>query len=569
MEKKRKRAPLLTTLLLAILLMVIPSSALSASKGMVTIPLTSPLYDYIEDLYVLEGLSAPQGAKPWTIHDFKQQIDRVTPTSAASQNLYDNIVEELETGTDDVAAEWNISLLPSVAAHTDNTNFDESDKWASQVLNDRLLRADFGLSVYDYFAGRIGISLGYRNAANSSYEGDRLIGSSNESRFHSTFSTNIPFVFSDGSIDADVSDSSFFAVGNEYISMTIGRGPLEMGNGLMGNMILGDTLPYHDYLSIAASNNSWFDYTMLASFFTHPMNYYQGFEHEIHGLQMLLVHRFEFRMFSDKLRLSVNESVMYQSEDNTIDFRVFNPLLIMHGYYIPANANSLLSIELEFAPIRSFQLYLSLGVDDLAMPGEPEVPEENSTLNMWGISGGFRASLPFHEGYFSFEGEVVYLSPFMYHKDSYGSAPYSLDFTGSIRLSNGDYLRRYLSFPFGSDSLAGMVKAGYQVPYSWALNTHFFAMLHGVTGVNSIAQKYDGTISEVPGWLATINPFDPDENGAISLTLNLGMDAEWYIIRNLKLETSLNYIHVFNFDNQPENNQSDLQWTFSLVYTLF
>ena len=139
-----------------------------------------------------------------------------------------------------------------------------------------------------------------------------------EDRFKETWATNIPYL-SGGDLELDVTDNSYLSAGFEYLSLTIGRGQLSMGNGTMGNLILGNTLPYHDYLNLSASNNTWFDFDMYVSFFTHPMNYtisedmtdYQ-FEDALNGIQMFIAHRFEFRMFSEKLRLSINEVIMYQ-----------------------------------------------------------------------------------------------------------------------------------------------------------------------------------------------------------------------------------------------------------------
>ena len=317
-KRKRMVLSMKKRFLLLLILAAILISALSASHDMEIIPLSSPVYEYMESLYVLEGKAAPQGAKPWTVADVKQQLDRITPTSVPAQNLYDILSEYTDKEDEkDVKVDVDMSLTPSIGLHINNTDFDESGKWRSKVLNDKLLHLNGSLYVYDYFAADMGLSLGFANSVSQD--------SSREPRFNNKISTNIPFL-SAGDIDVDVTDNSYISVGVPYISLSLGRGQLSLGNGKMGNLILGNNLPYHDYLSISASNNTWFDYTMLMSFFTHPQNYYQGHTSLIHGIQMFIAHRFEMRMFSDKLRISLNEATMYQSEDNTIDFRVFNPI---------------------------------------------------------------------------------------------------------------------------------------------------------------------------------------------------------------------------------------------------
>ena len=557
------------------LIMIIAFQMVFAStKGMNIIPLSSPVYEYVDLLYTLEGHAGAQGARPWTESDLRQQIDRITPTTSASMKIYEAIQEYLSEDTAETySVDWNLALTPSMATHLNAEYFNTSDDWNSKELNDKLIKANFGLYGSDYLAANFGLSLGFLNSANASglKENNTYIfnPSDNEDRFNSTLATNIPFV-SKGSIDLDITDNSFFSAGTPYISATIARGQLSWGNGTMGNLLLGNTLSYHDYIGIAASNNDWFDYNMIISFFTHPMNYYQGFTAEIHGIQMLIAHRFEFRMLSDKLRLTLNEAIMYHSPDNTIDFRTFSPLLILHGLYIPANANSLATAEIEYAPIRNLQLYLSFAVDDFAVGSEPKAPAYDATLNMWGIMGGVRSTIPYKEGVFSLNFETVYTSPFMYHKDSYGEEDnynYVLDYVGSIRLQNGKFERQYLSFPFGSDAFAVLGGLSYTVPYEWDAGLKLFFMMHGITNKNSVVEKYDGTQSFVPGGLATENPWT-GEKGEISYTYNIGVNGGYYFLSNLRLETSLDFIYVTNFENML-NNRFDIQWTLSLKYSIF
>ena len=93
-------------------------------------------------------------------------------------------------------------------------------------------------------------------------------------------------------------------------------------------------------------------------------------------------------------------------------------------------------------------------------------------------------------------------------------------------------------------------------------------MAHGVTNKNSVAEKYDGTQSYVPDWLATKNPWTGEE-GEISYTYNVGLNGGYYFLDNLRLESALDFIYVMNFENKANNNQFDVQWTLSLKYSIF
>ena len=568
----KRKAPALAIVL--ILSFIIPLQ-IFAANDMNIIPLSSPLYGYMDVLYTLEGHAAAQGARPWNESDFKQQLKRINPSSDAARTLYEKISSHLDDDeVDSVHTDWNMAFQPAFAYHTDSESFDSSSKWNSQVLNDKLLSLDFGFYVHDYLAAKFGASLGFTNSSNlskgkDSDGGDVFTGSSGESRFSEPYATNIPFV-STGGLEVDITDHSFVSAGNQYISVSLGRGQLSWGNGVMGNLILGNTLPYHDYISISASNDTWFDYTMLVTFYTHPQNYFHQRDTFFNGIQMFIGHRFEFRMFSDRLRLTLNEAVMYQSQDNAIDFRVFSPLLILHGLYIPANANSLASLELEFAPTKTLQMYVSFAIDDLAV-AEAKAPQNGATLNMWGLTGGIRIAKPIGKAFMNLNLEAVYTSPFMYHKDSFGGANYTQDFVGSVRHDSGTkYLRRYLSFPFGSDAFALQAKASYAVPFRYELGASVFAMLHGITDENSIARKYDGVITEVPGWLATSNPFNSEEGeGQLSFTFDFGLEAKYYFLDNLNICTGVDFIYVHNMDNIPGRDAFDIQLTIGLEYSIF
>ena len=211
---------------LSVVFVLLSSYWLFANKGMNIIPLSSPIYEYVDALYTLEGHAGAQGARPWTESDLKQQIDRITPSNEVSQNIYEEILSYLGDDSESIATtDWNLAIAPSMAAHS-NTRFDTSDKWISKVLNDKLIRANLGLYVEDYFAGNFGLSLGLRDSANASGSTNKtytFYASSNEDRFNSVFSTNVPFL-SAGSFDLDITDNSFISLGTPYVSISLGRG---------------------------------------------------------------------------------------------------------------------------------------------------------------------------------------------------------------------------------------------------------------------------------------------------------------------------------------------------------
>ena len=62
---------------LSALFFVLSLPVLSAMNDMNIIPFSSPIYEYMDSLYILEGHAATQGARPWTNADLKQQLTRI------------------------------------------------------------------------------------------------------------------------------------------------------------------------------------------------------------------------------------------------------------------------------------------------------------------------------------------------------------------------------------------------------------------------------------------------------------------------------------------------------------
>ena len=84
----------------------------------------------------------------------------------------------------------------------------------------------------------------------------------------------------------------------------------------------------------------------------------------LNGLRFFLGHRFEFTLIKGKLQIVLNDSLMYQSENNYLDLRLLNPLFFLHNGFMAGNSNSLASLEVEYSPVRYLSLYGQFALDD-------------------------------------------------------------------------------------------------------------------------------------------------------------------------------------------------------------
>ena len=554
--------------LLPIILALAALSTLSASMYMY--PMDHPVYEEMDALYLISGKTTAMGIRPWTDTDIERLLDGVDAESEAARSLKRHIEGYLEEG-EGFRVPVEFELTPGLAAHTNKDDFDEAEDWYSTpVQDDTLLDLGLGLLYDEYLAIYGDFSLGF-NLAEA--EDRRDSPETSDDRYSDAFSTNIPFI-SDGSISMNFPQRAYFALGNKALRLVVGRDRLSWGSGWMGNLMLGDTLPWHDYISLTFTGSKNFNYQMLFSFFSHSVDYTaESDRSEMQGLRFFNGHRFEWNWLDHELKFVVNESVMYQSENGTFDFRALNPFLILHNFYSAGNYNSLLTLELEWAPASGWLFYLQLAVDDLAV-GEKSAPEDGASADGYAAMLGVRNVTPFRDKYFYTGFELVYTSPYMYHRaaGTGESSDYDLYYVSSLRLyaSGLSIISRYLSFPFGSDALAGLVRFGYTDPGRFQAEANLMVLAHGIMSKDSSLAWYTGTetVVDTP---STENPFASGNygelgSGEVEYSLIAGGEGSVNITSWLSLKGALYLNCYWNKDNQASSLKTDLQFSAGLRF---
>ncbi len=548
------------------------------SSTLMMIDMDSNIYSDMEDLYILEGKASPMGAKPWSELDVQHLLDRIDPKTDMGKVLKERIESELSEKIDEARFEFSATIEPNIIYHT-NENLDKSDDiLLSNTLDRKLLNLGIGFSYSDNIALFMNASLS-SEIADIEYitldENTKRISNKYVTDvFSSQYASNIPFL--PGRLDSmNFPDRAYFVLGFDAFRLYAGKDRIEWGNGVMGNMLLGDTLPFHNMLSMSFTGSKWFNYQMLVDFFTPFENLYgeggAGDRGTMNGIRFLLAHRFEFSLFSGKLQLALIDSIMYASNDMYIDPQVLNPMAFLHNGYIAGHSNSFAAMEIEYAPVNNFSIYAQFGLDDWALPGEPQPPNDGATANAFGIMGGLRFRQPLAKGYLHGNMEIVYTSPFIYHRaNGNGTAGgYDFSFISSIRYrdqKNVSGIYRYLSFPFGSDAIASLLSVGYKKPGVFDVTGNMFVLAHGVIDKFSVTSWYgetnklgNGELTTAP---STINPFDKDESGEIEYTFALGAEVEYSPLSWLDLNFSAYLVSKANLHNKAYVNCYDLQLSF-------
>ncbi|MDR2418567.1 MAG: hypothetical protein LBD79_05890, partial [Treponema sp.] len=197
---------------------------------------------------------------------------------------------------------------------------------------------------------------------------------------------------------------------------------------------------------------------------------------QLEATKYLYMHYLQFRLFQC-LTLSFTEGMMVNAP---LELRYLNPLMIFHNLepwktYDDYNedlgngtsaeetgetrAGAFFGAKVEVQPWKYVRLYGLLGLSQLQLPIEHDLWEEDLTPDALAFQLGAEASLPAWNGYWRFGLEGVYTYPYMYLKFDKGWSYYK----ESTQIDNMT-LRQWTGTPFGPDSIAGTLWAGYEAP---------------------------------------------------------------------------------------------------------
>jgi hypothetical protein len=560
-------------------------------------PVDTDIIDAITFLYLGQGHAVPSASAPYSRAEYFKMLDKldVEHFSEEQRSVYDYAIRMLNENIyhedrDGVSYGWDFSINLENYLHS-NTDFNTRELWVRDYQDQKpFLAFSFqtwpGDLFYGYFEGEVA---NIRNLTGG-------FGSKN-------VFTNIPMVspnvFDDLSLNFPY--RSFVSVGGDFWSVQLGRDRMNWGNGVSGNLFLGDNVKYHNMLRAAVFGDK-FKYTFVSSFFPHPKQYVSdakdhnclkgaGQEALLDGIYMFMAHRLEWRSFGDRLNISLSEGIMYQSEENLIDLRVLALSGLYHNYYIRSNANSLLGLEVEFTPVKNLSLYAQAVVDEFALPGEPRPSATKSGFpQAMGFLGGVKyykvlpGSLAFKASF-----EAAKTDPFLYLRYGSGSnspevsspSEYGLSYVVAVRefgsQSNVLYNSSFLGYRYGCDAITFNLNAGLKSFGRWNVEANGFYMLHGTHDMFTAWAVEGGSNGVTPGISTptsqheTTNYNDPNaqsERNAVSRTVVLGLHGAYIFNRNFNAFAQLDYTNIRNQGNIRGQDANDFQLTIGASYIM-
>src|SRR5690554_4623390 len=255
--------------------------------------------------------------------------------------------------------------------------------------------------------------------------------------------------------------------------------------------MLNDNGPYNDFIKLSIANNA-IKYTFLAV----PLNelmtedpapgYSEGFLGEawyphrnpagswhtlFHGTKRrtYIAHRLDMEFFP-WWRFSVTEGVLFYAD--TLDLRMFNPLMFLHNLQNFGEVNNSVGVESEVTLSKNWSLNAQILADQIQTKGEQGTdPTAMIIPNAYALLLGARFIYPVHDWKFKGFVEGVYTSPFVYLRtgdqtanyyqgegdedEAYAESKtqYNLDFVNAVSMADGKSGVSWLGYPDGPDSI--------------------------------------------------------------------------------------------------------------------
>lgn len=471
--------------LLPVLLLLLSAALLFAANAQKVIPLESGVYEALDALYALEGKALVSTTRPWTVAETQKHLSKVSPDTAPE--LYAivqaAVSEEPAFSVDDLFG-MTFSFHASLTgyAHTDKAfvyPFDGRTNYLFKTENDNPSiqmnwEAWVGEHLYTFAWYK------YRN----NFDKEKF------SSYHFNFDiANLTPAGFTTDMDQREPSRAFIVAGGQSWSLLFGRNRLQMGTGNSGSLILDNTFPYHNVLQFSLFGQKY-KYSFIMSFLPHMKN-------EAEGLLYYMTHRFECRFLSDRLYAAVNESIMYKNDTGFFDIRYVNPVMFFHNYFISDLANSIVDLEISYAPAKGWNLYGQLVIDQFTSPMEMWDGDPSEPL-AFGAMAGAKYTKLLGSGVLTAGLEAVYTMPYLYLRATRIAEESTVQDPedpglGYIGLYRGS--RYFLGYRYGGDAVAADLKVTYEVPGDYSLGTEILFMVHGEKNAGSLFRTDDNSFA--------------------------------------------------------------------------
>lgn len=576
-------------LIVTIIVLTALTLSLFAANYQKTYLMSDEVWQKTNRLCIMNGALGPAPVSPTTGENILRALKRLNYNSLSGKDkkIYNEIIAELDSATNtaqfkgnDYAFRMNVdaALEGYIFNHTKSTYLNEffipyQDRPSmlgveGEVFVGNNLYLDFKYDLRDNYAGYVDDSglrttdSGYfYNFTNFSYflsprytGGWETVTSDEHNMFNST-----PLK----------AGASF---GNHLYNFFIGRNRQAFGNGQTGNLVLGDNLPYQEFMKFEASTDfityelslTHFDNTQgdLASSYDYGTNDFTlNGEHQNRTIQ-----RLDFN-FSNRLRLAMNIGAIYNT-DAPLDWRLIMPMALVHNWENLDEAieleagdegNNIMGFEIEYVLKPGIILSGQLVIDQfrIAVEKYSVVPDAYGFIaNITKLKD--RGNVTIQD-----QAEAVFTSPYLYlnTKTKDGKYHWGYDFIVGYAY-NGTESLAYTGHPYGPGTIALNLRRTYIYEKGSQLAFNALVKLHGNKGIeygyrnsnnqhNQGADNNTSTSAILPtGYVETTLRFDIAYSRPINEHLSVrlqGASISQWNYQNVKDEFKQSFQGAFGF----------------------
>ena len=485
-------------------------SIVSASNMQKVYTTRDDMYIQVDRLCRLAGVTGPSSFSPISARGLEIALNRIDPASLSEkeQKEYGRLKAEL-TGNylfSSDGFDFNLNTGVNVGVNiADYSNFDfsNSDGIAPDRRNEALLQYRFEIpAIYIHPAFNFGdyvymeANFALQNNNHHMYETTFgwLLTSYNGhlSVFGSEGPTNPP---------GELPLRAGLSIGNDNLSFIIGRYPHSVGNGITGNLVIGDNFIYQELTALSFMSR-YFTYNISVTRFDQMETPNAGStitdisRNEFTGPQQFrVVHRFDINII-DKVRIGLNLGTIYNSNFG-FDIRFFYPFVLGHNYYNYDNstikrsfdeANNILSLSGEWAITKGLSFYGEVAIDQFQLPWE----DSTTVPPAFGVLLNLKYSVQIGDGVLDSWIEGVYTNPFIYLNqkiDEDGIHDFNLDYIVGYEMSTlADY--GYSGYQYGPDSFVLSFGSNYTSDNErWMVGG---SLMYKLRGLKHLSHSYNG-----------------------------------------------------------------------------
>ena len=436
------------------------------------------IYQRVCSLCMRSNVIGPSSSSPLSAKALLIALDRINPEGleGPDKSEYEELYSLL-TGEEYVFKSDNFSLDANVGVNlgvniADYSDFDYGNTKKDAPSYDRKENTLVPYRYQDALLS-VGLNMNFGDYINLDTRFD--LKNPNNVMYESTMGFLFTSVIDKKGIAAEWPFRAGASIGNDYVSFIFGRFPHSIGNGVTGNLLIGDNFDYQEVTALSFLSN-YFTYNIsVTRFDLQALDGNNRFiRNKFLGEQQVRVnHRFDINIL-DKVRFVLNLGTMFKS-DSFFDIRFFYPFMVTHNYndynsgVNRANfdeANNILSVEVEWNITKGLLTTAQLVVDQFQMPWE----EWTSLPLAFGALWNLKHSARINGGTLNSWIEAVYTNPYLYLNAKYYTEKigeetkefidYNLDhIVGYNTIWFDDY--GYSGYVYGPDSIVFSIGSSY------------------------------------------------------------------------------------------------------------